>query len=114
MRAAERDCYVQMGRRCGCVHISSELHQGSFGSEPRLPLRLGLGPAVWSAPQFDGLYSHQPKRSAPRDQTRLVRTKHRKLLKKTKSVLNSQAAWLFRSHTMEHNLPLIDKIQNNK
>ena len=65
---------------------------GLFGSEPRPPLRLGLGTTVWSATQFHGLYSHhQPKRSAPRDQTRLVRTKHRKLLKKTKSVLNSQA-----------------------
>ena len=26
---------------------------------------LGLGLAFWSAPEFDGLYSHQTKRSAP-------------------------------------------------
>jgi hypothetical protein len=26
---------------------------------------LGHGPTAWSAPEFDGLYSHHPKRSAP-------------------------------------------------
>ena len=45
---------------CVCFHISSEPHQGSFGSKPRPPLLLGLGPTVWSAPEFDGLHSRQP------------------------------------------------------
>ena len=55
--------FLELGRtERGRFHILSEPHQGSFGSEP---LRLGLRPAVWSAPEFDGLYSHQPKRSAP-------------------------------------------------
>ena len=35
-------------------HISSEPHQGSFWSQPSPPLRLGLGQAVWSVPEFDG------------------------------------------------------------
>ena len=41
-------------------------NQGSLGSELRPPLRLGLGPTgLGPTPEFDGLYSHQPKRSAP-------------------------------------------------
>ena len=58
--------FLELGRtERGRIHISIEPHQGWFGSEPRPPLWLGLGPAVWSAPEFDGLYSHQPKSSAP-------------------------------------------------
>ena len=65
MRAVERvpvasneayDFSNRVGLRCICFHFSSEPHQGSFGSEPTPPL-LRL---AW----FDGLYSHQPKRSA--------------------------------------------------
>ena len=103
--------FLELGRtERGRIHISTEPQQGSFASEPRPPLRLGLGLAVWSVPEFDGLYSQQPRMSAPRDRSRLVRTKHGNQFKKTKSVSNRQAtAWLFRFHTMEHNLRLIDK-----
>ena len=68
--------FLELGRtERGRFHISSAPHQGLFGSEPRPPLRLGLGSAVWSAQEFDGLYSHQPKRSAPVIFFGLVRTK---------------------------------------
>ncbi len=48
----------------------------SFGSGSRTPLQLGLGTVVWSA-RVRLLYSHLPKRSAPRGETNLssIRTK---------------------------------------
>ena len=39
--------FLELGRtERGRFHISSAPHQGLFGSEPRPPLRLGLGSAV--------------------------------------------------------------------
>ena len=57
---AVASCYVQRGMWLGnwigqrCVYFLPwcEPHQRLFGSEPRLPLRLGLGPAVWSATEL--------------------------------------------------------------
>ena len=65
-------CDVQRGR--GLLELDgpevrslSHLKRTAPGFEPseRPPLRLGLRPTAWSAPELDGLYSHQPKWSTP-------------------------------------------------
>ncbi len=50
---SERDFCNWVGSRSGHIHTLTEPYQSSFGSGPRPPLQLSLGPVVWSAPECD-------------------------------------------------------------